>query len=316
MVAVADGAVKEDKARKKLANRSDPEHLAATEELSNYLTLMNLLFRSISQVLSKERGLTTLQYRMLLRLLGAPDHMMRATDLAGILHVGLSTVSAAVPKLVEEGLVGRAEDPNDMRVVSLHLNQAGFAAIEKADLCVGEFLQRYWKNLTAEQLEAAFASSVDAVVMHGAKRMENGYFRLDTAFFDAIMLSRTLTAERLCELGFKTNEVRILVALLILGPQTTASRVANYLFLRSCDVTAPIKALEARGLVSKKRSDENRRIKVLSLTTEGRRKTEELLPLTHDALLETCHSDENAVRVHLSAARDVVERERGTALFA
>lgn len=304
-----------DRARQRLVDRSDPAHVLAIEELSNYLTVMNLLFRSISQVLADQCGLTTLQYRMLLRLLGSPQHAMHSTDLAAILHVGLSTVSAAVPKLVEEGLVSREEDPDDMRVVSLRLNEAGLSAIEQADLCVGEFLQRYWKNLTAEQLEAALASSVDAVVLHDAKRLENGRFRLDTAFFDTIMLSRTLTAARLGELGFKTNEVRILVAMRILEPRTTASRIASYLFLRNSDVTAPLKALEAKGLISKERSDENRRVKVLSLTAKGRAKVEELLPLTHDALLETCRSDERAVRIHLSAACDVVERERGAALF-
>lgn len=313
--ATVDGAVADGKTRQRLADRSDPEHVAAIEELSNYLTLMNLLFRSISQVLSDECGLSTLQYRMLLRLLSAPDNAMRATDLSGILHVGASTVSAAVPKLVAEGLVGRMEDPDDMRAVSLRLSRAGHTAIEKADFCVGEFLQRYWSNLTTEQLEAALASSVNAVVLHGAKRVENGRFRLDTAFFDTIMLSRTLTAARLGELGFKTNEVRILAALRILGSRVTASRVASYLFLKSSDVTAPLKVLEARGFICKERNAENRRTKALSLTEAGYEKTEELLPLTHDALLETCHSDERAVRVHLSAARSVIAKERGTALF-
>lgn len=316
MDATAKRIVENGNTRMKLMDRSDPEHLSAIEELSDYLTVMNLLFRSISQVLAERCGLTTLQYRMLLRLLGAADHQMRTTDLASNLHVGVSTVSASVPKLVSERLVSRAEDPDDMRAVSLRLEQAGLDAIDRADLHVGAFLQGYWKNLTSEQLRAAFASSTNAVTMHHAKRVEGGRFRLDTAFFDTIMLSRTLTAARLGELGFKTQELRILLALRILGPQTTASRIASYLFLKSSDVTAPIKALEARGLISKKRNDENRRTKCLCLTEAGWEKVEEMLPLTHDALLETCHSDEDAVRVHLSATKDVIAKERGAAFFA
>lgn len=316
MSAIAEGAIEQSESRRRLADRSDPGHLEAIEELSDYLTVMNLLFHSISQVLADQCGLTALQYRMLLRLLGARGRTMRSSDLAANLRVGVSTVSAAVPKLVEEGLVRRVEDPDDMRVVSLLLEPAGRTEIERADLHVGKFLQEYWKGLSAEQLEAAFASSTDAVTLHNARRVEGGRFRLDTAFFDTIMISRTLTSVRLAELGLKTQELRILIALRILGSSTTPSRVASYLFLKSSDVTSPLKALEARGFIFKQRNVENRRTKLVGLTAAGREKVEEMLPLTRDALLETCRSDEAAVQVHLSAARDVLAKERGAAVFS
>lgn len=304
------------KRRKRLEDRSDVEHFAAIEGLSDYLTLMNLLFHSISQVLSERCGLTTLQYRMLLRLLAAGGRPIRTTDLADNLYVGISTVSAAVPRLVEAGFVRRMEDPDDMRVVSLSLEARGLDEIERADFCVGSFLQGYWRNLTSEQLEAGLASSADAARLHGTERFEDGDFRYDTAFFDAIMISRTLTAARLAGFGLKTQELRVLLALRILGANTTASQVATYLFLKSSDVTAPLKALEARGLIEKERNSENRRAKMLSLTRQGWEKVEEMLPITHDALLETCHSDERAVEIHLGAAQSVVAKERGSALFA
>lgn len=186
-----------DQERRKLEDVNHPQHVAAVEGLSDYLTIMNLLYKSISRILEGDCSLTTLQYRMLLRLLSAPRQTMRSTDLAANLRVGVSTVSAAVPHLVDEGLVTRAEDPDDMRVVSLALTAKGALSIERADYHVGQFLQNYWKNLTPEQLEAAFASSTNAVTIHDAQRIENGKFRLDTAFFDTIMISRTLTAQRL-----------------------------------------------------------------------------------------------------------------------
>ena len=129
------------------------------------------------------------------------------------------------------------------------------------------------------------------------------------------MISRTLTAQRLRELGLKTSELRVLLALYLLGPNVTASRIADYLFLKSSDITAPMKTLESQGLISKERSTENRRTKLLQLTPKGRDRTEGLLLPTHDALLETCHSDEEAVRIHLSAAQGVVTRERSMRLF-
>lgn len=305
-----------DAHRRRLEDRSDPQHFMAIERESDYLTVMNLLFKSISQILADRCSLTTLQYRMLLRLLSAEGGTLRTTDLADNLRVSASTVSAAVPHLVDERLVVRAEDPNDMRVVSLSLTKAGAAEIEKADFHVGEFLQCYWRNLTPEQLEAAFASSTNAVTLHNATRIENGTFRLDTAFFDTVMISRTLTSAKLAGYGLKTPEYRILVALRILGLGTTASQVAKYLFLKSSDVTTPLKSLEAKGLISKERNADNRRTKSLGLTQQGWDLVEDLAPIVYDALLETCHSNEDAVQIHLGAARDVVARERGAALFS
>ena len=309
-------AAKADAHRRKLEDRSDPGHFSAIEGESDYLTVMNLLFKSISQVLAERCSLTTLQYRMLLRLLSAEGRTMRTTDLSENLRVGASTVSAAVPKLVEDRFVTRSEDPNDMRVVSLTLTEAGVAEIDKADYHVGEFLQCYWRNLSPEQLQAAFASSTNAVTLHNATRIENGTFRLDTAFFDTIINSRTLTSARLAEFGLNTSMYRILVALRILGLGTTASQVAKYLFLKSSDVTAPLKSLESRGLISKERNAENRRTKSLGLTQKGWDLVENLAPIVYDALLETCHSNEEAVQIDLQAAREVVARERGAALFS
>lgn len=302
--------------RCKLENYLHAEHMAAVEGLSDYITIMNLLFKSIGRVLAANCALTTLQYRMLLRLLSTPKRALRATDFSSCLHVGMSTVSAAIPKLVEHNYVRRCEDPNDMRVISLELTSKGAHAIEKADYAVGEFLEGYWSNLTPEQLRCALESSSNAATIHGVKRIENGRFRLDTAFFDAVMISRTLTEQRLAERGLKTTEFRILLTLYLHEQGMTVSQVSDYLFLNSSDVTAPIKSLMSVGFLSKERRNENRRTKELRLTKEGLEKTRATCPYAYDALLETCHSNEEAVQIHLNAASNVVAQERGIALFA
>ncbi len=88
-----------------------------------------------------------------------------------------------------------------MRIVSLTLAQRGYEEIERADYCVGSFLRGYWRNLTSKQLEAGLASFANAVRLHGAERFENGDFRYGTAFFDTIMISRTLTAAKFAKHG-------------------------------------------------------------------------------------------------------------------
>ncbi len=165
------GAMGHDPHRRRLEDRSDPGHLDAFEGESDYLTVMNLLFRSISQVLADQCALTTLQYRMLLRLLGAKGRVLRTTDLAENLRVCASTISAAVPRLVEERLVARVEDPDDMRVVSLALTPAGADEIGRADGPVAAFLRSYWRNLTPEQLKVALDSSANAAALHHASRI-------------------------------------------------------------------------------------------------------------------------------------------------
>ena len=72
----------------------------------------------------------------------------------------------------------------------------------------------------------------------------------------------------------------------------------------------------AGAQISKERNAENRRTKSLGLTQAGWDLVEELAPVVYDALVDTCHSNEEAVRIHLQAAREVVARERGAAVFS
>ncbi|MDO4290030.1 MAG: MarR family transcriptional regulator [Eggerthellaceae bacterium] len=312
-MAVAEGVYATKSARRAhLADPSAPDHREAVENIANYLSLVHLLSRSIDKMLAEGCALSTLQYRILLRLLSAGERHVCASDLAANLHVGLSTVSAAMQKLVEAGKVDRAGASDDMRVFELELTSRGRAAIREADEQVGKFLEAYWHRLTREQLETAIASSLSAAALHDAERVENGRLRLDTAFFDAVMTSRTLTACKLATLGFKTVEFRILVDLYLRDEEVACSQVARHLFLSSGDVTSPIKRLESTELLTKRCDASNRRMKKVALTQAGRTSTVELLPQVFDALLETCHSDEAAIRIHLEAARHVIAQERAS----
>ncbi len=64
------------------------------------------------------------------------------------------------------------------------------------------------------------------------------------------------------------------------------------------------------GLITRQRMEENRRIRVIELTLKGNARTIELLPIVFDALHETCHSSAELIRIHISAARDLVARKR------
>lgn len=285
-----------------------PDNFYVFEFMADYLTMMAALERSVARALAGSCSITPLQYRMLLRLLDG--EAQQVTAMARQLATGLSTASSAAGKLAEKGLVSRIESPSDMRAVRLRITTKGRDAVDRADAEVAAAMAGRWHNLTREQLQAALTSSVAAVERHSAPRMENGRMRLDTALIDTIFISRQLTAKALQAHGLTTNDFRVALALHLQNSDATATETARLLFLNSCDITPCLKHLEGAGLITRERSAANRRIRCITLTKLGRKHVVELMPVVFDALHETCHSNDELIAVHISAARDFVARKR------
>lgn len=303
-----DAALPQTLYRSHVVACDNPENFYTFEFMADYLTMMALLERSIAGTLGESCGVTLLQYRILLRL--HDDGAQQVTALARRLSTRLSTVSSAAGGLAERGFVSRLEDPDDMRTVELHLADKGHAALERADDEVASMLAKHWQNLTREQLKAALTSSIAAVERHSSPRMENGRVRFDTALVDTVCISRALTTKALQAHGLTVNDFRTALAVRIRQNGTTATEAARFLFLNSCDITPCLKHLEAAGIVTRERSQTNRRVRRISLTEKGALRIAELMPVVFDALHETCHSDDALIAVHISAARDLVARKR------
>lgn len=286
----------------------EPGNFYTFEFMADYLTMMALLDRSIAKALGESCGITLLQYRILLRL--QEDGAQQVTALAQRLSTGLSTASSAASGLAERGLVSRREDPDDMRTVELHLTAKGRASFEQADDEVASMLAKHWQNLTREQLKAALTGSMAAAERHSSPRVENGRVRFDTALVDTVCISRALTSKALQAHGLTINDFRTALAVRIQQNGTTATEVARFLFLNSCDITPCLKHLEAGQLITRERSETNRRVRHISLTEKGERRVAELMPVVFDALHETCHSDDALIAAHISTARDLVARKR------
>lgn len=285
-----------------------PENAYAFDFMSDYLTMMDVLAKAITHGLEESCRITPLQYRIMIRMLA--DTEVHAKDLSTDLHVGISTVSIAVSKLVDKKLISRNESAEDMRFVGLRLTSSGRKMVERADSSVYAIMSEYWSTLTQEQFEAAMVSSLSAVERYSHMRYENGQPRLDTALVDTVMISRMLTNHALQEVGMSISDYRVLLALRIMGGRSFSADIAKFLFLNSSDLTSCMKNLEALGCITRKRMPDNRRIRVIELTETGMDRTEELLPVVFDALHETCHSSDELIRVHVSAARDLVARKR------
>jgi DNA-binding MarR family transcriptional regulator len=74
--------------------------------------------------------------------------------MADQLHVGLSSISGLVDRLVEHGYLERHEDPDDRRQQQLWLTPAGATAVEHIRELNGELLRSLLDGLSGHELEA------------------------------------------------------------------------------------------------------------------------------------------------------------------
>jgi DNA-binding MarR family transcriptional regulator len=97
-----------------------------------FTTTHALLYRRLEQALKGEVGLSGLQYEILARLSGAPDHEMRMAELASALVNTKSGLTYQIGQLEHSGLVRRRACLSDERAVYARLTDEGMALLEKA----------------------------------------------------------------------------------------------------------------------------------------------------------------------------------------
>lgn len=179
------------------------ENAFAFDFMCDYLTMMDTLSKSISYELEHACSITTLQYRILLRIV--EQRAVLAKQLAVELDAGISTISAAVAKLACKGFVKRQDSACDMRAVELSLTAKGRRVADIADKAIRSAMGQYWSTLAQKQYEAATTSVASAVSRHSTPRIENGRPQLDSALADTVMISRALTSRALQADGLATE---------------------------------------------------------------------------------------------------------------
>lgn len=291
-----------------------PENAFTFDLMSDYLAMMSILGKAIAHTLETAASVTPLQFRILLHLHLAQSPLL-AKDLAHDLNVGVSTISTAVAKLVDRNAVKRTESARDMRAIEHALTPTGRKLLSRADDAVAALVSEYLGTLTHEQASAAMTSSLSIIKRHSRTRMENGTPRMDTIIVESVMISRALTLHALQSQGLTTRDYRVLLALKVANGPLPSAELARFLFLSPSDITSSLKNLEALRYLTRERLETNRRVRIVTLTDEGRERAAELLPFVFDALHEACHSDDALISIHITAARTVVERKRHRELF-
>jgi DNA-binding MarR family transcriptional regulator len=111
-----------------------------------------LLKRCEDQIIG-EHGLTTEQYAVLVSIdyLGAPA---RVTDIARWLERSANSISMIVDRMVKAGLVRRARDKRDRRVVNVTFTSKGENALEPSTRAMFQVIQKIMLSLSFDDRSA------------------------------------------------------------------------------------------------------------------------------------------------------------------
>jgi DNA-binding MarR family transcriptional regulator len=96
-----------------------------------FLSAQALLYQRMDQQLKRDAGLSHLQYEILARLSGAPDHELRMTELACAVQNSKSGLTYQIGQLAQAGLVRRRNCQSDVRAVYACLTDEGMALLER-----------------------------------------------------------------------------------------------------------------------------------------------------------------------------------------
>jgi DNA-binding MarR family transcriptional regulator len=116
---------------------------------------LNHALERLSSRMEKRLGVTA-QQRFLIRCVGTYPGMT-AGQLAAVLHVDPGTVSAALRRLEQKGLIERRRDPADSRRVALGLTRKGRALDAPAAGTIEQAVEELLASGSAGNAESAIA---------------------------------------------------------------------------------------------------------------------------------------------------------------
>jgi DNA-binding MarR family transcriptional regulator len=188
--------------------------------------------------------------------------------LAERLGVNRTVMVQFVDRLEADGLVARHRDPGDRRTYALDLTDAGRAALVDIEADVVAAEARTCRNLTASErgdlnalLRRLLAARGGAPVPPLGDR--TGFLLARTHFW-----MRDVAREPLAPLGLEPRHFAVLAVLADIGPGPQ-QRLAEELGVSGTIVVQLVDHLEAAGLLARRRSPEDRRIHLLTVTPAG-----------------------------------------------
>lgn len=122
------------------------------EAFLNLQRTANALLQSITRSL-KRHDLTPTQYNVLRILRGSHPKTLTCGDIGGRMVTPDPDVTRLLDRLEKRGLVGRARDPRDRRVVRAGITEAGLELLSRLDGPVPSWLEELLGHLEDDELQ-------------------------------------------------------------------------------------------------------------------------------------------------------------------
>ncbi|HML50459.1 MAG TPA: MarR family transcriptional regulator [Propionicimonas sp.] len=136
----------------------DPSRAALLREIFELHSQVHDQALAIAGPMPMPAELTMQQFRVLGFIVKDPG--MTGHELGVSLGVSAPTASGLVDRLVEKGLLERADDATDRRIRRLHITEEGMALTRQLDSLLQRAMIEVIKNTTVEDLEIMRASAV------------------------------------------------------------------------------------------------------------------------------------------------------------
>lgn len=137
-----------------------------SDQLVDLMQQTHVLMRTGAAEEWSDIELTMTQFRSLLLLRSGPQRM---GSIASYLETSLSSATSLIDRLVEKGLVGRASDPADRRVVECLLTDEGQQVMEKCWQISRRSITEMADHLKEDELE---------LVVHAMKHLHRASLKV------------------------------------------------------------------------------------------------------------------------------------------
>lgn len=137
-----------------------------SDQLVDLMQQTHVLMRTGAAEEWSDIELTMTQFRSLLLLRGGPQRM---GNIASYLESSLSSATSLIDRLVEKGLITRASDPTDRRVVECLLTDEGRQVMEKCWQISRRSITEIAEHLDEDELE---------VVVHAMKHLHRASLKV------------------------------------------------------------------------------------------------------------------------------------------
>ncbi|WP_158539820.1 MarR family transcriptional regulator [Gordonibacter sp. 28C] len=243
------------------------DYVVDTFSHASYLSMAVLNARLLERaILSND--VTPTQYRILIRLV-YQGGSLRIGELAEMLDLGASTVTASVSQLVEMGEAIRVKSTADQRNVHVILTSAGQRRAAQVDAAIRPLLETMRNRFPLDLRRYASVSTLmvaDERSLFGAHAMPAN---VNTALCDEILFTANLASHITRDEGLSLNEYRLLLGLLDHTEGAHPCQMTRELNMMANSLAMAQGELARRQLIACHRDAVDKRSVLMEITSDG-----------------------------------------------